>query len=420
MAPPRAGPRADNHTHPPLPYPLRDCQRPNPSYAPRMRVLKARADQSQSMRVLGIMSGTSMDQIDFAVCDISAKRLRLCRTWNAPFPTALRRQLQAIASNSASAWELAQTHHDLGRFVATQAKLGLGKTRISLVGWHGQTVFHQPSLPAPATLQIGEPAWLAETLRVPIVAQFRVADLAAGGQGAPLATLFHHRVFARRGRHVCVHNLGGISNVTSLWDRDPDQPPVLAFDTGPANMLLDLAVQRSSRGRCLFDQDGRSAATGQVREDLLLRWLTHPYFSKPPPKSTGRELFGEHFLEQAWAELRRKRCGRNDALATLSEFTARSILLNYLWHLPHPIDRVVLTGGGASNPDLVQRISRALRSLNLSMEILTSADLGWPHQTIEPAAFALLAWERWHGRPGNLRETTGARRSVLCGSVTAP
>jgi len=385
-----------------------------------MSVPKALTNHQKTLRVLGIMSGTSMDQVDFAVCRISADRVRLREFWSVPFPAALRSQLQAIASNSADAWTLAQTHHDLGRFVAAQAKIGLGRQRVDLIGWHGQTVFHQPSLPSPATLQIGEPAWLAEELRVPVVAQFRVADLAAGGQGAPLATLFHQRVFARPGQHVCVHNLGGISNVTSLWARDDREAPVRAFDTGPANMLLDLAVQRSSRGRRLFDQDGRSASTGRVQEELLLRWLAHPFISQPPPKSTGRECFGERFLDQAWADLRRKRCGINDTLATLAEFTARSILLNYLWHLPHPIDRVVLAGGGASNPDLVQRISRALCSLNANMEILTSAHLAWPHQTIEPAAFALLAWERWHGRPGNLPATTGAARPVLCGSITLP
>jgi len=168
------------------------------------------------MKVLGIMSGTSIDSVDYALCEVDARRVRLVKLWSRSFPPPLQRGLHLAASGAADSHELAQLHHDLGRFYARGARRGPREPQPQLVGLHGQTVFHHPDRRAPATLQIGEPAYLVEALRVPVVSNFRVADLAAGGQGAPLATIFHVRVFGQRGRHVCVNNLGGISNVTSV------------------------------------------------------------------------------------------------------------------------------------------------------------------------------------------------------------
>ena len=166
------------------------------------------------MLVLGIMSGTSIDGVDYALCEVGRSKIRLVKHWAREFPAMLQRRLHAAASNACSAHELAQLHHDLGRLFARQAKSL--RPRAALVGLHGQTVFHNPDRRAPATLQLGEPAYIAEALRIPVVGNFRAADIAAGGQGAPLATLFHKMVFAQRSQHVCVNNLGGISNVTSL------------------------------------------------------------------------------------------------------------------------------------------------------------------------------------------------------------
>ncbi|HEU0008843.1 MAG TPA: anhydro-N-acetylmuramic acid kinase, partial [Verrucomicrobiae bacterium] len=243
--------------------------------------------------VLGIMSGTSIDGVDFALCAISDARLKLRALWSVKFPRALRARLHAAARGEATSWELAQLHHDIGRFYAAHAKPPKGAPRPQLAGLHGQTVFHNPDPRAPATLQIGEPAYLAETLHVPVVSNFRAADLAAGGQGAPLATAFHVRVFAERGRHVCVNNLGGISNVTSIDWRRGAKPMVLAFDTGPANVLIDLAMRHFMDGRQAMDRNGAWATRGRVCEPLLAEWLEHPFLRRPPPKSTGRELFGE-------------------------------------------------------------------------------------------------------------------------------
>jgi anhydro-N-acetylmuramic acid kinase len=365
--------------------------------------------------VLGIMSGTSMDGVDYALCQIAGARIVLRAFWTARFPAALRESLHEAARGDLTSHRLAQAHHDLGRFYARHA-LPPKSARCGppqLAGLHGQTVFHNPSRRAPATLQLGEPAYLVERLRAPVVSNFRAADLAAGGQGAPLATMFHQFVFARRGRHVCVNNLGGISNVTSLDWRQGPRPAVLAFDTGPANVLLDLAMRTLTGGRLRMDKDGRWAARGQPSETLVDRWLEHEYFRRKPPKSTGREVFGEPFFRVAMRQMRR--LAPCDKAATLTEFTARSLALNYRLHLPSLPARLILAGGGARNPSLARAIARQFGG---QAEILTSDALGWPAQAIEPAAFALLAHLRMSGRPGNLPRTTGASRSALLGQVS--
>lgn len=376
-------------------------------------------------RVLGLMSGTSLDGVDLVIVRFekqgsAASALpRFEAHAHRPFPRRLRERLLACAEGQSSAWELAQVHHDLGRFYATLARGVVGRQPLDAVGLHGQTVFHAPHPRAPATLQLGEPAYLAEALGVPVVANFRAADLAAGGEGAPLATLFHVRVFGRPGAHVCVHNLGGISNVTSIDARGTrSSPRVRSFDTGPANLLLDAAAREGSDGRLAFDRDGRHARRGRPDEALLRQWLRHPFFRRKPPKSTGRELFGASDFSRRWAAMESAGLRFEDRLATLTEFTARSVAVNYRAHLPHPLDQVVWCGGGAKNRFLIERNVAALAPVLGPFESVTCADLGWPVDAVEAAAFALLARERLLGRPGNLPGTTGARRAVLCGQVT--
>ncbi|HXG46727.1 MAG TPA: anhydro-N-acetylmuramic acid kinase [Methylomirabilota bacterium] len=366
------------------------------------------------------MSGTSLGSVDYALCRIGGNDgVTLEDLWTATFPPVLEARLQAAARGDASTHQLAQLHHDLGRFYATHARKA-GRARLPLrgAGLHGLTVFHNPDRKRPATLQIGEPAYLARALGVPVVNNFRAADLAVGGQGAPLATGFHVCLFGRRGAHVCVNNLGGISNVTSIDRRRGRTPRVLAFDTGPANVLLDLAMRHFTAGRQTYDRGGCWAATGQVNETLLSEWLRHPFFARRPPKSTGREVFGEPFLARVLREARAERLSPRGTVATLTAFTARSLALNYRRHLPAAPDQVILTGGGAENPTLVAAIRRALSEGGKPTRVCTSAELGWPSQAIEPAAFAWLAWRRLRGRSGHLPETTGAERAVLLGQVT--
>ena len=368
------------------------------------------------MRVLGIMSGTSIDGVDYALCEVERASVRLLKHWARPFPKELQRRLHSAAANECRAYELAQLHHDLGRLYAQQAKQL--NSDAALIGLHGQTVFHNPNRPAPATLQLGEPTYLAEAMRVPVVGNFRAGDIAADGQGAPLATLFHRIVFAQRGQHVCVNNLGGISNVTSLDWRSGLEPKILAFDTGPANVLVDLAMREFTDGRHAFDKDGAWAKGGFPNEQLLKRWLTHPFFQEPPPKSTGREVFGERFWRRVHRQRAAQRLSEKDTVATLTDFTARSIALNYQLHLPALPDTVVLCGGGARNPTLAARIAAALRGSNEPIKVSDSKKWGWPVEAIEPAAFALLAYYRWREWPANIPSTTGASRATLLGQIT--
>ncbi len=370
-------------------------------------------------RVLGIMSGTSLDGVD---CVLTAfdrvGNPRWVRSWMERFPARLRQRLMACAGGEATSWECGQLHHDLGRYYATVARTGLGDEGIDAVGLHGQTVFHRGGRRNAATWQIGEPAYLGEALRVPVVSNFRSADIAAGGEGAPMATSFHVRVFGERGRHVCVQNLGGIGNVTSIDWRAGPEPTVRSFDTGPGNMLMDGAVRRLSRGRKDFDREGKWAAAGTVHDGLVGDWLRHPFLRRQPPKSTGREAFGIGYLEKCWASMEEAGLERNDRLATLTELTARSVALNYRLHLPGVVGRIILCGGGASNPVLVARLRRALEAWTPGVDVATSTAMGWPLEAVEGGAFAWLARQRLLGRTGNLPETTGATRAVRCGQVT--
>lgn len=365
------------------------------------------------------MSGTSIDSVDYALCSISdAGHIELENYWQVPFPAPLKARLDAAARNESTVYEIGQLHHDLGRLYAEGARKAGNP---ELVGMHGQTVFHNPEERAPATFQIGEPAYLAENLKAPVVSNFRAADIAAGGQGAPLATIFHAFAFSVRGEHVGVNNLGGISNVTSLdWrNREAQEPSVIAFDTGPANMLIDMAARHYSEGKMQFDSDGGWAKRGSVCEPLVKKWLKNSFFPKPPPKSTGRELFGDAFFHEAVKASEEYRLLPADVMATFTEFTAASIAQSYKMHLKSIPQKVILCGGGAGNSWLVARIRERLRELSLEAAIITSDQLGWPDQSIEPAAFALLGWLRWKNKPGNIPNTTGARHPCFLGKISS-
>jgi anhydro-N-acetylmuramic acid kinase len=374
--------------------------------------------QKTNHLVLGIMSGTSLDGVDYALCSVGPNQIRLKRLWSVTYPKALRRRILAAASNWLSSYELAQLHHDLGRFYAEKAP----KVTFDYIGLHGQTIFHNPKKPHAATSQIGEPAYLAARFNKPVISQFRNMDLAMGGQGAPLATLFHFKVFGKKNQSVAVNNLGGISNVTSLSGNKN-----LSFDTGPANILIDYAVARLTNNKLSYDEKGKLGAQGIADEGLVKNWLKHPYFSKRPPKSTGREEFGPAFFEKTWKDCKASKLSKEDIVATYTRFTAKSVAEAYGKFLTKFPSLVVLCGGGASNPTLHSYIRRALREkewelkgdkIKEPVEVVTSEDLGWPSQSIEAAAFALLAYHTVTERPGNLHKTTGATRSVILGQIT--
>jgi anhydro-N-acetylmuramic acid kinase len=347
---------------------------------------------------VGIMSGTSADGASLAAVRIQARRLKLLAHRTFPYPRPLRGRV--LAAREARTPELSALHAELGRFFAGCARVFLGRGRADLIGSHGQTVWHEPGR---HTLQLGEAAEIAAATGVTTVCDFRPADIAAGGQGAPLVPYFDG--FLWRGRPVVLLNIGGIANLTvpgrSLRD-------TAGFDTGPGNCLIDEAM-RIAFGR-EYDREGRVAAKGKIDASLLRR-LEHPWLSKRPPKSTGRELFSREFLlERAGRELRRR---PEDVVATLTFFTSRTIAQAIRRFVTRPVQEVIVSGGGAFNRTLMGHLEwmvwpAAVRPIDV---------YGFPPLSKEPAAFALLAVEAIRGVAANVPFATGARRPAVLGKI---
>ncbi|WP_281171657.1 anhydro-N-acetylmuramic acid kinase [Promicromonospora kroppenstedtii] len=366
------------------------------------------------LRVVGLMSGTSHDGVDAAACDLRLSGDTLVLTplghLSVPFPTALRSELVAALPPAATTAEaVCRLDTGIGQAfadVATRAVDELCGGHADLVVSHGQTLFHW----APTgdgvrgTLQIGEPAWIAEATGLPVVSGLRTRDVAAGGQGAPLVGLFDALWLAGRPGTAVALNLGGIANVTVL--PTTDGAPV-AFDTGPGCALLDAATRYVTNDRLAFDADGALAARGLVDPGLLARLLDEPYYTRPAPRSTGKELFHLSYLLD--------RVGptpptAEDLLATLVALTARTVADA----VRDTATEVVASGGGTRNPVLMA----TLRAELPGVVVRTSDELGVPSQAKEALAFAVLGWHTWHGLPGVLPGATGARHPRVLGSVT--
>ncbi len=380
------------------------------------------------MKVIGLMSGTSGDGIDAALVEIRGQgpslRVRMLSHVTVPYPRSLSRRLLAVASSGTVA-EVCHLNVVVGELFARAALRVMQQSRISpqavkLIGSHGQTVHHLPNVRVEpgvgrirSTLQIGEPAVIAERTGVATVANFRTRDLAVGGEGAPLAPYAHYVLFRHPQRARLIVNLGGIANVTYLPAR-PSLRTVRAFDTGPANMVLDALVRHYSRGRELMDRGGRRAARGTADVRLLAKLTAHPFFRRRPPKSTGREEFGEAFVLRVLAEARRRGLRPEHVLATCSRLTAWSVADATRW-IRGQVGEVVVGGGGALNRTLM----RDLREEFAPTPVYTLEDLGWYSKSLEAVAFAILAYETWHGRCANVPAVTGAKSAVILG-VLAP
>ncbi|HEX2207246.1 MAG TPA: anhydro-N-acetylmuramic acid kinase [Longimicrobium sp.] len=378
------------------------------------------------MRIVGLMSGTSLDGVDAALVDVAGEGLddvsiQVVHSLTLPYDEARRTAIHdAIVAGSAEA--LCGLHADLGEWLAEAAlavcaEAGVEMTSVHAVGSHGQTVWHRPPSGAKrgATLQLGDAATLAERTGRPVVHDFRTRDVAAGGQGAPLVPWVDQLLFAVPERARALQNLGGIGNVTRVPPKGSTEP-VWAFDTGPANSLIDAAVEIATAGRHRYDRDGRLAARGTVDQALLEDLLRHPYFAAEPPKSTGREEFGRPFVERL-AEAVRPEGDQDwmDLVATLTELTARTVADAYArWVVPRGVDEVVLTGGGARNPVLAERI----RALLAPLPVAGGAALGVDPDAKEAVAFAVLAWAHLRGIPASVPSATGAAGPRVLGSFT--
>lgn len=380
------------------------------------------------MKVIGLMSGTSADGVDAALVEIGAEgdrpAVRLIAHETVPYPPGLRERILALASGG-STEEVCHLNAYLGELFAEAAeraarRAGVSLTDVDLIGSHGQTIQHLP-LPRPegthvvrSTLQIGEPAVIAERTGVTTVADFRPRDLAAGGEGAPLTPLVHHLLFARPDRGRVILNLGGIANVTVL-PAGGLPSAVTGFDTGPGNVLLDEFVRSAALSAKGYDENGRLAAAGRVQPTLLEELLSHPFIRRPPPKSTGRETFGPALVRDYRARLERAGTSDLDGLATLAAFTVAAVAQNLREFVVPRVEvhEIVVAGGGSQNAHLMRQLAAALPGCT----VMASDAVGFPTQTIEAVAFACLAYLTATGRPGNLPAVTGARGPRVLGCI---
>jgi anhydro-N-acetylmuramic acid kinase len=412
--------------------------------------------KSAPFLVLGLMSGTSADGIDVALAKISGApphlNAKLLNHTSIDFPTPIRKEILRVAEQQpVSAGQLSQLNFRLGEVFAEAAltacqRFRIATKKIALIGSHGQTIFHEgppvPYLgrPTASTLQIGEPSIIAARTGITTIADFRPADIAQGGQGAPLVPYADYLLYRHPKLGRVSLNLGGIANITVLpAGAKPSQ--IFAFDTGPANMLIDALVQDFTHGRLRCDKHAAIAQTGRSLPELLNELMRDPYLRQAPPKSTGREYYGRAFVKNLLAAGRRHKAKPADLIRAATVFTALSIVdaLNRFVLPKHEIHQLIVSGGGAKNPLILAQLSAALGATRHTqflvgaqhaaphlgnnptssrIEVLPSAQLGVPEDAKEAYAFALMAYETFHQRPSNLPSATGARGPAILGRIS--
>ena len=366
---------------------------------------------------IGVMSGTSLDGIDLALVDFAKKTPhflpQLVAAEMQPMPQNLRRQLSdLLRSGKTDLQQLGELDHRLGLLYAQSinqflAKHQLNAAQIQAIGCHGQTIWHAPQGSYPFTMQIGDANLIAAHTQITTIADFRRKDMAYGGQGAPLVPAFHQALFARDDRMTVVLNIGGISNISQLIP----EMPVIGYDTGPGNALLDSWIEKQLGEP--YDRDAQWAKTGKIHTALLSELLKEPYFELPPPKSTGRELFNLAWLDKKLQHF--SAILPQDVQATLLEFTAQcnaQVLcrIGEQCELPKVL---MVCGGGAKNPLLMQRLTLLLPDWHVA----TTSEFGLDADYVEAAAFAWLAYQRMHNLSGNLPSVTGAKSAVSLGVI---
>ncbi|MEL6223331.1 MAG: anhydro-N-acetylmuramic acid kinase [Cyanobacteria bacterium J06626_14] len=385
------------------------------------------------MRIIGLISGTSVDGIDAVLVDISGTTHDLTIEFLAgetyAYAPELRERILAVCHGQPLSLEQMALLDDAIAHAFADAALAIQAGQPAmLIGSHGQTVFHRPpSMPhsdrdasVSASLgysvQWGRGDLIAHLTQTSTVSNFRAADIALNGHGAPLVPAVDAWLLSHPTDYRCMQNIGGIGNVTYLPPRcelEAETDRVLGWDTGPGNALIDHAVQVFSDGQQVYDHNGAWAASGQPSLNLIQRWLGDDFFHQPPPKSTGREKFGEAYTQRCLADMQSHQLSSADALATLTEFTAASISMSYAQFLPHPPQQVMVGGGGSRNRYLMDRLCHHLPSTN----VVTTENEGINADYKEAIAFAVLAYWRWHNIPSNLPSVTGATRVVSLGEL---
>lgn len=387
----------------------------------------------KDLQVVGIMSGTSLDGVDFVLCRVQQKPFKMTFLDQAfsKYPKSLHKKLLKATSHSFFVDQLAELDFELGKFYADQLfkHQYQKKWKVHLIGSHGQTVYHRGRY---ATLQIGNPCFLATRLKIPVISDFRSMNIACGGEGAPLATHFHQKVLAKiafqwlsskskgyakrkiENTHIAIQNIGGITNVTSILKKS-----IVSYDMGPGNTLIDAFIHKITKGKSYYDKDGQLAFQGISDYPIIKKWMTSPWVLKKPPKSFDRKEFDD-FFKQCLKDL--KGHSHADQAATLTNFTAELIQHSYKLCLPCLPEVVVLCGGGALNDYLLHRIKYVLSDVIKAHApyIITSDDLGWPIKAVEGGAFALLATLCYWQEPVPVTMNTSKSQKAILGQITYP
>ncbi|PET97804.1 anhydro-N-acetylmuramic acid kinase AnmK [Bacillus cereus] len=380
------------------------------------------------MYVAGVMSGTSLDGIDVALVHIDGSgvgsKVELIHFTTVPFCNDMKNDIQqALSIENSNVQLICSLNFKLGLRFANAVKevckeANFPLRQLDLIGSHGQTIYHQPQQDGgmiPSTLQIGEPAIKAYETNTTVISNFRTMDMAAGGQGAPLVSYSEIILYRHQTKNRLLQNIGGIGNVTVIPSQLSEKS-VIAFDTGPGNMVMDEVCQRLFQ--LSYDQNGNIAKQGVVVEEVLTYCMNHPFLKMNPPKSTGREQFGEEFVSELLKRFEKH--SKENILTTVTRFTASSIVYHYKeFILPYyEIDEVILGGGGSYNDTLVEMIRHGLKEEKCALFL--QEDIGYSSEAKEAIAFAILANETYHRNPSNVPSATGAKNSVILGNITFP
>lgn len=385
--------------------------------------------QVKPMRVCGLMSGTSLDGLDIAIVDLTYEkgqvRHELIHFVTIAYEDACKQQLHKLMDPSAPLHLVSSMNMYLGELYADSLKEALQKARIDLetidlISSHGQTIWHEPtvekgnSYSRPNTMQIGDIAVLAERTGKTVIGDFRTRDMAAGGQGAPLVPFADQVLFQSETSGRVLLNIGGIANMTVL-PRHGSEQPIIAYDTGPGNMVIDACVARLTDGQRSFDKDGELAKDGTVDDEWLKHLMNNDYFSAPAPKSTGRELFGAAYVDTFWSEGEERALSANDKIATATMLTAQTIATEIQRYIKtHDVKEVIASGGGIHNQTLMGFLKNLLPG---DMTIATTDDLGISADAKEAFVFAVLGYLGFHNKPNSLPAATGAKKATVMGKI---
>ncbi|EJS70127.1 anhydro-N-acetylmuramic acid kinase AnmK [Bacillus cereus] len=379
------------------------------------------------MYIVGLMSGTSLDGIDAALVRVNNYGVRteidMIEFITYPFPKDVEEEIiQSLSVDTSNVQLICSLNFKLGKLFADAVKEVCKKARLpleqlDLIGSHGQTIYHQPTQEknwVPSTLQIGEPSVIAYETNTTVISNFRTMDIAAGGQGAPLVPYTEYILYRSKAKGRLLQNIGGIGNVTVL-PKQASLNELYAFDTGPGNMIIDEICRQLFNVE--YDKGGNLAKQGKINEQLLSYCINHPYIMSPPPKTTGRELFGKQYVDILLSKF--DSLSNHDIVATITMFTAKSIVDNYCKFIfPQvKIDEVIIGGGGSYNKTLLNMIQSLLGE---SIQVYTQEELGYSSEAKEAVAFALLANETYHGNASNVPNATGAKNAVILGNISFP